>query len=111
MKQWLGISEFVAVAEHGSFTEAARQLHLSVAQVSRNIAELESRLALKLLYRSTRRVSLTEEGKLYLVHCRHLVESLEQANQALSSLKQTPRGLLKVTAPVYFGVKPNLRRC
>lgn len=103
MKQWLGISEFVAVAEHGSFTEAARQLHISVAQVSRNIAELESRLALKLLYRSTRRVSLTEEGKLYLVHCRHLVESLEQANQALSSLKQTPRGLLKVTAPVYFG--------
>lgn len=103
MKQWLGISEFVAVAEHGSFTEASKHLHISVAQVSRNIAELESRLALKLLYRSTRRVSLTEEGKLYLVHCRHLVESLEQANQSLSSLKQTPRGLLKVTAPVYFG--------
>lgn len=103
MKQWLGISEFVAVAEHGSFTEASKHLQISVAQVSRNVAELESRLALKLLYRSTRRVSLTEEGKLYLVHCRHLVESLEQANQSLSSLKQTPRGLLKVTAPVYFG--------
>lgn len=103
MKQWSGISEFVAVSEYGSFTEAARHLQISVAQVSRNVAELESRLALKLLYRSTRKVSLTEEGKLYLVHCRHLVESLEQANQALSSLKQTPRGLLKITAPVYFG--------
>ncbi|TRW49933.1 LysR family transcriptional regulator [Aliidiomarina halalkaliphila] len=103
MKQWQGISEFVAVAEHGSFTEAAQHLHISIAQVSRNIAELESRLGLKLLYRSTRKVSLTEEGKLYLAHCRHLVESLDQANQALSSLKQTPRGLLKITAPVYFG--------
>lgn len=103
MKQWSGISEFVAVSEHGSFTEAGRALNISVAQVSRNIAELESRLGLKLLYRSTRKVSLTEEGKIYLVHCRHLVESLEQANQVLSSRKETPRGLLKITAPVYYG--------
>ncbi|WP_194755478.1 LysR family transcriptional regulator [Aliidiomarina indica] len=103
MKHWQGISEFVAVAEHNSFTQAAQHLHISVAQVSRNIAELEARLGLKLLYRSTRKVSLTEEGHVYLAHCRHLVDSLEQANQALSSLKQTPRGVLRMTAPVYFG--------
>ena len=62
MKHWIGISEFVAVAEQQSFTKAARSLGISVAQVSRNIAELETSLAIKLLYRSTRNVSLTEEG-------------------------------------------------
>lgn len=103
MKHWVGISEFVAVAEHHSFTKAARQLGMSVAQVSRNIAELEATLAIKLLYRSTRSVSLTEEGLLYLQHCRHLVASLEEANRTLANLKATPRGLIKLTAPVYYG--------
>lgn len=103
MKQWLGISEFVAVAEKQSFTQAALQLDLSVAQVSRNIAELEQRLATKLLYRSTRKVSLTEEGQLYLQHCRHLVNSLDEANRVMADLNATPRGLLRITAPVYYG--------
>ncbi|WP_423186170.1 LysR family transcriptional regulator [Alishewanella sp. d11] len=103
MKQWTGISEFVAVAEQQSFTKAAKQLAMSVAQVSRNIAELEATLAIKLLYRSTRSVSLTEEGKLYLQHCRHLVSSLEEANRTLANLSATPRGLIKLTAPVYYG--------
>lgn len=103
MKQWVGISEFVAVAERQSFTKAAKQLGISVAQVSRNIAELEATLAIKLLYRSTRSVSLTEEGQLYLQHCRHLVSSLEEANRTLANLSATPRGLIKLTAPVYYG--------
>ena len=103
MKQWTGISEFVAVAEHHSFTKAAKQLGLSVAQVSRNIAELETTLAIKLLYRSTRSVSLTEEGQVYLQHSRHLVSSLEEANRTLANLSATPRGLIKLTAPVYYG--------
>lgn len=103
MKQWIGISEFVAVAELQSFTNAAKQLNISVAQVSRNIAELEAMLAIKLLYRSTRSVSLTEEGLLYLQHCRHLVASLEEANRTLANLKATPRGQIKLTAPVFYG--------
>lgn len=103
MKDWIGISEFVAVAEQQSFTKAARQLGISVAQVSRNIAELEASLDLKLLYRSTRSVSLTEEGLLYLQHCRHLVSSLEEANRTLANLKASPRGIIKITAPVYYG--------
>lgn len=103
MKHWTGISEFVAVAEQQSFTKAANQLGISVAQVSRNIAELEASLAIKLLYRSTRSVSLTEEGTLYLQHCRHLVSSLEEANRTLANLKATPRGLIKLTAPVFYG--------
>jgi len=103
VKHWIGISEFVAVAELQSFTKAAKQLGISVAQVSRNIAELEAMLAIKLLYRSTRSVSLTEEGLLYLQHCRHLVASLEEANRTLANLKASPRGQIKLTAPVFYG--------
>ncbi|GAA0563499.1 MULTISPECIES: LysR substrate-binding domain-containing protein [Rheinheimera] len=103
MKHWIGISEFVAVAEQQSFTKAAKVLGISVAQVSRNIAELETSLAIKLLYRSTRNVSLTEEGQLYLQHCRHLVSSLEEANRTLANLKASPKGLIKITAPVFYG--------
>lgn len=103
MSNWQGISEFVAVAEQQSFSKAARQLGLSVAQVSRNIAALEQQLALKLLYRSTRSVSLTAEGLLYLPHCRHLVSRLAEANRAMANLTASLRGLLKVTAPVFYG--------
>lgn len=103
MKAWQGISEFSAVAECKSFTGAARQLGLSVAQVSRNIAALESRLQMQLLYRSTRSVSLTEEGALYLPHCKHLVASLRDADQAIQQRTQQPQGLIRLTAPVYFG--------
>lgn len=103
MKEWQGISEFVATAEAKSFSAAAKRLGLSVAQVSRNIAALESRLQMQLLYRSTRSISLTEEGKLYLPHCQHLVASLRDANQLIQQRNEQPRGLIRVTAPVYFG--------
>ncbi|OIN01725.1 LysR family transcriptional regulator [Idiomarina sp. MD25a] len=103
MKQWQGISEFVAVAQTSSFTSAAKQLGLSVAQVSRNIAALEQRLKLPLLYRSTRSVSLTEEGLLYLPHCQHLVASLNDADQAIQQRSEKPQGLIRLTAPVFYG--------
>ena len=113
MKQWQGISEFVAVAEHRSFTKAAQWLGLSVAQVSRNVSELERRLNVRLFYRSTRQVRLSDEGQVYLQHCQHLVEGLEDANRALSNLQQIPQGRLRMTAPVYYGearVVPALNR-
>lgn len=103
MKQWQGISEFVAVAEHRSFTKAAQWLGVSVAQVSRNINELERRLQVRLFYRSTRQVRLSEEGQVYLQHCQHLVQGLDDANRALSNLQQVPQGRLRMTAPVYYG--------
>ena len=67
--QWEGIREFVAVAESGSFTAAAVQLGLSTAQVSRQVRALEQRLGSELLFRTTRRVALTEPGQLYYQHC------------------------------------------
>lgn len=103
MNHWEGISEFIAVAESQSFTRAAERLNLSVAQISRQIAALEKRLASKLFYRTTRKVSLSEEGQLYYRHCRLLQDGIEEAERALGSLKQTPQGLLRVTAPVTYG--------
>ena len=105
MQGWEGVSEFVAVAETESFTAAAKRLGISTAQVSRQVGALERRLDTKLLYRTTRKVSLTEEGTLYYRHCRQVLDGLDEAERALSSLKGTPQGLLKITAPVAYGEK------
>lgn len=103
MASWEGVSEFVAVAETGSFTRAAQRLATSVANVSRRIALLEERLGVKLLLRTTRKVSLTEAGQVYYQQCRALIEGLEQAELTVTQMQQTPKGKLKVTAPVTYG--------
>ncbi|MFQ6371719.1 LysR substrate-binding domain-containing protein [Shewanella sp. YIC-542] len=103
MKQWEGICEFIAVAESQSFTQAATRLNISTAQVSRQITALEKRLATKLFYRTTRKVTLSEEGLLYYRHCRALQDGIEEAERALGRLKQEPQGLLRLTAPVTYG--------
>ncbi|MFC3034532.1 LysR substrate-binding domain-containing protein [Pseudoalteromonas fenneropenaei] len=103
MLAWQGISEFTAVAETASFTLGAKQLGLSTAQVSRQINTLEARLGCKLFYRTTRQVSLTAEGQLYLRHCRQILDGLAEAEQALNANRAVPHGHLKVTAPVTYG--------
>ncbi len=103
MGQWEGISEFVAVAQSQSFTSAATRLTTSVAQISRKVAALESRLAVKLLNRTTRKVTLTEAGQLFFNQCKHLVEGLEQAERAVTRMQLEPEGLIKLTAPVTYG--------
>lgn len=103
MIDWEGITEFVAVAEAQSFTGAARALETSVAQISRKVAALEDRLSIKLLIRTTRKVSVTEAGQTYYQHCRHLVEGLKQADRAITELNATPQGRLKITSSVTYG--------
>ena len=103
MANWEGVSEFVAVAEVESFTGAAKKLSTSVAQISRRVSALEERIAVKLLNRTTRRVSLTEAGQLYYQQCKQLVEGLELAELAVTQMQSTPKGLIKVTAPVTYG--------
>lgn len=103
MSIWEGISEFVAVAESGSFTAAGNKLGVSTAQVSRQISALESRLSIKLFYRTTRKVTITEVGQVYYNHCRQLLDGLEEAEQAIADLHQSPKGKLNITAPVTFG--------
>lgn len=103
MANWEGVTEFVAVADTQSFTKAAKKLNTSVAQISRRVSMLEERLAVKLLLRTTKKVYVTEAGQIYYLHCRSLVEGLETAELAVTQMQSTPKGLLKVTAPVAYG--------
>lgn len=98
-----GLPAFIEVAQQKSFTQAAKNLGLSTAQVSRSVSQLEQRLNSQLFYRSTRKVVLTEAGTLYYQHCHHALAQIKEAENALSSLQQDPEGLLRITAPVTYG--------
>jgi DNA-binding transcriptional LysR family regulator len=103
--QWDGISEFVYVAENESFTLASKEMAISTAQVSRQISALEKRLNVKLFYRTTRKVSLTEEGRVFYQHCRSVLDGLDAAERAITNLQSKPQGKIKLTAPVAYGEK------
>ncbi|HBY85374.1 MAG TPA: LysR family transcriptional regulator [Colwellia sp.] len=103
--QWEGISEFVYVAENESFTLASKKMAISTAQVSRQISALEKRLNIKLFYRTTRKVSLTEEGRIFYQHCRSVLDGLDAAERAITNLQSKPQGKIKLTAPVTYGEK------
>src|SRR5579864_3427709 len=97
MSTWSGIEEFYSVAQARSFTQAARRLGLSASQVSREVAQLEDRLGKRLLYRSTRHVSLTEAGERFLVRCRRLVEDRDEALVAMLNDSPNLQGQLRMT--------------
>lgn len=102
MNRWEGLDEFVAVVECGSFMRAAERLRVSSSHVSRQIARLEERLQARLLYRTTRRVSLTEAGHIF----RALPALDRRARRCLPRHQrpaQCPTGLLRMTAAVAYG--------
>ncbi|MDO6653240.1 LysR family transcriptional regulator [Colwellia sp. 1_MG-2023] len=101
--KWEGISEFVHVAETESFTQASKKMAISTAQVSRQVSALEVRLDTKLFYRTTRKVSLTEEGRIFYQHCRSVLDGLDEAERAISNLQSRPHGKIKLTAPTTYG--------
>ena len=94
---------FSEVAERGSFTEAARRLNRSSAAVTRAVAELEARLGVRLLDRTTRAVSMTEAGQRFLTGARRVLADLAEIEQAAMGQGRAPRGELRVTAPIMFG--------
>lgn len=94
---------FLAVADKGSFIEAARHLRLSSAGVTRAVAQLEAELGVTLLRRTTRSVGLTDRGAIYAERCRRLLGDLDEAANLVRGEDSAPRGLLSVTAPVMFG--------
>ncbi|HUR41910.1 MAG TPA: LysR family transcriptional regulator [Verrucomicrobiae bacterium] len=97
------IAVFVRVVELGSFTRAADALEVSKAAVSKQVSRLEQRLGARLLHRTTRRLTLTEAGDaLYRRSAGALIE-LGEAEKEVAQLTGAPRGLLRVSAPVYFG--------
>ena len=93
---------FAHVVKAKSFSGAARRLDVSKSRISKAVAGLEASLGVRLLHRSTRRLSLTEVGEAYFEHCDRILEELAQAERTVSSLHVEPRGRLKITAPVAF---------
>ena len=102
MDRLTALRVFRRVAEVNGFAEAGRQLGLSPAAISKNIAELEAHLGARLINRTTRRMALTEEGRLYLAHVTRGLDALADADQALCPIKGAPTGTLKVSAPMTF---------
>ena len=100
MDRFTALRVFRHVAELGSFTEASRKLGLSPPAVSKNVAELEAHLGVRLINRTTRRMALTEEGRIYLDHIARGLDALMEADTALSHVNASPSGTLRVSAPM-----------
>ena len=105
MDRFQAMRTLVQVVDTGSFVAAAESLDLSKAAVSRHVAELEARLGVRLLHRTTRRLSLTEEGEVFTQRCRELLAGLEAAETEVSAHGGEAIGLLRVNAPVSFGIQ------
>jgi len=90
---------FAAVVEAGSFTNAAEQLGISKSFVSKQVSQLENKLGTRLLHRSTRRLSLTDEGSQFYQHCQLIVSEAEKARDEVIDSHQSPRGLIRITVP------------
>lgn len=94
---------FVQIAEQGSLTAAARVLGLSLPSVVRILASLEHSVQVRLFNRTTRRVTLTQEGRFYLEQCRKILADVEETERALGQEQAEPSGKISLTAPVRFG--------
>ncbi len=94
-----GMLAFVRAAECQSFTAAGERLGISASAVGKSVARLESRLSVRLFNRSTRRISLTDEGQLFFERCREIVSQIEEAEHEMSRLSSQPRGKLRVSLP------------
>jgi DNA-binding transcriptional LysR family regulator len=96
---------FVQVVDNGGFTDAARKMGLSKSAVSKHVTALEARLAVRLLNRTTRRVSPTEVGLAYYDRARSVLAEASDADSMVTAMQSTPKGSLRVSAPVSFGIK------
>ena len=105
MDQLTALRVFARVAESGSFSKAAQTLKMSKSAVSKHVAALEGHLGAKLLYRTTRHVSLTEEGRAYLARATRILEDIDEADGAVTALKAEPRGTLRVNSALSFAIR------
>src|SRR5215204_3105864 len=103
MDRFRTMESFVRVVRAGSFTIAANQLGLSRALVSRHVSDLEARVGVRLLNRSTRSLNLTDEGRSYLDFCERLFRDVESKEHAIVRTRAEPTGMLKIMAPKSFG--------
>ena len=93
---------YCSVVENDSLADAARKMNVSPSVVSKHLSALEDHLGVRLLNRTTRRISITEEGTAYYERCKQIITDVAEAEIEVSSAHTAPRGLLKITAPVTF---------
>jgi LysR family transcriptional regulator, transcriptional activator for dmlA len=94
---------FAVLARAGSLSAAGREMGISTAAVSRHLSQMEERIGVALVNRTTRRMSLTAEGDVYREHARRIVAGMDELEEALGPAKSTPKGLLRVNATLGFG--------
>lgn len=105
MDKFAAMEVFVAVVEAGSFARASERLGVSTTTASRLVSALEAHLDARLLHRTTRRLNLTDAGRVYYQHCTSLLSDLAEAEAAVSADNRIASGLLRVSAPVSFGTR------
>ena len=103
MDRLAAMKTFVRVAERGTLSGAARELGLTQPAVSQQVAALERHLNVQLIHRSTRRLALTEAGETYYQHARHILQSVDEAEESASAVRSSLRGTLRLHGPVGFG--------
>ena len=103
MDKLLAMRSFVTIVDRGSLTAAGTELDRSLPTMVRTLAALEDALGTRLLRRTTRRMSLTAEGRIYLERCRRILGDIEEAEASVSQGQIEPRGQVRMTAPVLFG--------
>jgi DNA-binding transcriptional LysR family regulator len=103
MDKLRAMETFVRIVDGGSLTAAAGALSMSLPSVVRTLAALEAELGVRLLNRTTRRLSLTDEGREYVERCKRVLAEVDEAEAALSARRAAPKGRLRITAPVMFG--------
>jgi DNA-binding transcriptional LysR family regulator len=96
------IKVFRHVVESGSFVSASERMDLSTAMVSKHVMHVEKRLGVRLLNRNSRKLSLTEPGRVYFERCKNILDDLEQTELELASLNTVPRGTLRISCPSWF---------
>ena len=106
MERLTEMMTFAKVVETMSFSAAARVLSISKSLVSKQISNLENGLGVRLLNRTTRRMSLTESGAAYYEHCARIVMEIEAAETEVTQMQIEPRGVLRVTTSTIFAALP-----
>ncbi|MBH1900345.1 LysR family transcriptional regulator [Serratia ureilytica] len=104
MDNLAGVSAFVQAAETLSFVDAGRVLGISASAVGKSIARLENRLSVRLFHRSTRSMTLTAEGRRFLLRCQRILEEMAAAERDISDTHSAPRGKLRVSLPLVGGL-------
>lgn len=103
MKEDTELAFFCLLVRQGSLAATARELNLTPPAVSRRLALLEERLGVRLLNRTTRRISLTTEGEVYFTNAQRILSDIDEVERLVSSSRAAPKGMLRVNAPLGFG--------